>query len=393
MSRLRILHSRRDFLAATSEGSGFRVLTNVSFDGAEPETIRLNLASPNSSLRRAGIPNPVRFRRGDAPFDLLSPSVLLTADQLRDLQDNFAMVHQAVGDFRLGNVSIGAADHVQILPRLQACALEIVWFDRLLAEQSMDTALYRSNQRHPQSITLMEQNGLSVSGRQMLDQFNDASAVYCVVPELRGYLEQGDIRRGELGPRGEQFREWLQGNGAILSNDGRTLEFVAYALRPLRMTGSTFQWKQDLQNSGEDAGRERDLRRLAVDLLFRFEDQPVWCEFKAAGKTPVGKGDTWTSSALQQVLVYGSMLCSGNQVRRCRRQFKDEFQSFRPWLGVIVEERDELRFQSDFNQAVAFVRQPDVGQSLQDFFGGFILAQVRKTDSDWSVVRFDVTRW
>ena len=125
--RIQRLRHHRDFNEATDGASGLRVLTNVSFNGDASEAIRLNLASPNSSLRRSS--QRIHFPRNETPFEIHNPAVLLSSDQLAGLQDNFAVVHEALGDNRLGNTSIEDSIHGSILPMIQARSYEIVWID------------------------------------------------------------------------------------------------------------------------------------------------------------------------------------------------------------------------------------------------------------------------
>lgn len=385
-SRIRVLRHHRDFKEATDEAAGLQIVTNVSFDGGEPEAVRLNLDSPNSSLRRSS--QTIRFPRREEPFAIYNPAVLLSAAQLSDLQDNFAVVHEALGDRRLGDIPSADPIHGSILPMLQARSYEIAWIDSLLESLSMDSALYRSYLRHPKTVNLLKSGVTTEQGGKLLTDFQEAVELYSQIPELRAYSIQGNVEQDDIGPRGEQFRQWLQQNKTITSGDGTALEYVAYALRPLRMSGGrAFHWRLDVVGGAADPkGLGKDLRQVAVDLLLRFEGNPVWCEVKT-------QGDTWTSAALQQILFYGSMQTSGNQQRRCRRYFLDQFQHFRPWLGILVEERADGEFLADYDETLAFVRSPIAQNALREVFGGIVFGVLRETEGNWTLLRTEVIRW
>jgi hypothetical protein len=327
----------------------------------------------------------MHFPRSTPPFRIHNPAVLLSSDQIAGLQDNFASVHEGIGDTRLGSISIESSTHESMLPMIQAKSYEIVWIDTVLETLSLDSALYRSYLRHPKSLNLFDQGTATEQALTLLDETKEASDLYAQLPELRAYADQVEVQTEDIGPRGEQFRRWLQQNEAITNDGDFALDYVAYALRPLRISGST--WKMGL--STEDSipqGTVQDLRKAALDLLLRFDGHPVWCEVKA-------KGDTWTSSALQQILFYGTMLNSGNQKRRCRRYFTNQFNQFHPWLGILVEDRDDPRFLADYEQTLKFAQSEVFTTMLADLFGGIIFGMIQETESGWKLSRSDVVRW
>ena len=379
MPRIRYLRHHRDFMEASDGVSGLQILTNVSFDGDAPEAVRLNIASPNSSLRRSSQRQP--FRRNKVPFEIHSPAILINSDQLAVLQRNFAAVHSAIGDRRLGTISIESPIHESILPLIQARSYEIIWIDSVLESLSLNSSLYQSYLQHPNALNLADQ-GVATT---LISQARDASDLYSRLPELRSYADQDDVETEDIGPRGEQFRQWLQKNHTVANGNGFAMDFVAYALRPLRISG--FQWHMgnagDIQLPHEPA---TDLRRLTVDLLLRFEGSPIWCEVKA-------RGDRWTSSALQQILLYGSMLCGANQMHRCRRYFADSFLTFQPWLGILVEDQDDPRFQADYEQALSLAQTDIFQNALGSLFGGMIFGMIQETPAGWQLSRSQVIRW
>lgn len=385
MPRIQRLRHHRDFIEASNGVSGLQILTNVSFEGNAPEAIRLNLASPNSSLRRSFLRD--RFPRNASPFAIHNPSVLLSSDQLAGLQDNFAVVHEVLGDERLGTISIESPAHEIMLPMFQARSHEIAWIDSVLESLSLDSALYHSYLGHPRSVNLFDQGMATTPAINLLNEFTEASDLYSQLPELRAYLVQGDVRVDEIGPRGQQFREWLQKSSTITDGSGISLDYVAYELRPLRISGGCFRWNQKAADDITPVdGVSGDLRRVSVDLLLRFDGFPLWTEVKM-------KGDTWTSCAFQQILFYGSMLCSGNQKRRCRRYFSNQFQGFQPWLGIIVEDRDDPDFLADFEQTLMLANSQITRTTLDGLFGGIVFGMIKKTSDGWMLSRSNVIRW
>ncbi len=122
---------------------------------------------------------------------------------------------------------------------------------------------------------------------------------------------------------------------------------------------------------------------MAVDLLARYQGNPIWCEVKM-------RHDSWATAALQQVLLYGSMICSGNQKRRCRRFYSNQFDRFTPWLGILIEEQAEDGFIEDFEQAIMFSRLPMVQDLLKTHFEGVLFAVLRSDEKGWTMSRVEV---
>jgi hypothetical protein len=389
MSRIQCLRHHRDFNEAIEGASGRHIVTNVSFDGNAPEAIRLNLASPRSSLRRRLHPRRY-FPRNETPFEIHNPSVFLSSDQLTGLQDNFAVIQEALeglGDRRLSKTPFDDPIHETILPIIQSISYEIAWIDSVLDSLSLDSSLYRSYLRKSRSVSLFDHQVATEQAVMLLDEFKLASELYSQLPELRAYHVLGDVQTDDIGPRGQQFRQWLQSNMTINDGAGIALDYIAYELRPLRIAGRNFQWKMDALPEGMvPQWAAGDLRKVAVDLLLRYQGHPVWCEVKA-------KGDTWTSSAFQQILFYGSMLSSGNQIRRCHRQFKDEFQSFHPWLGILVEDQDDQMFLADYEQTINFASSQITKNTLKDLFSGIVFAMFRETPDGWMLSRSQFIIW
>ena len=384
-TRIQRLHHHRDFIEATDGASGMKILTNVSFDGSSPEAIRLNLKSPNSSLRRSS--QRIRFPRSETPFEVLNPAVLLSSEQLAGLQDNFAVVNEAIGDSRLGTISIESPIHESVLPMIQSRSYEIAWIDSVLESLSLDSALYRSYLGHPQSLNLFDHGAVTEQAKTLFNEFTEASDLYSQLPELRDYLDQREVQLGKIGPRGQCFRAWLQENSTITDGSAFALDYVAYELRPLRISGGCFQWKQNAVNDNSPAeDATRDLRRVSVDLLLRYDGAPLWTELKM-------QGDTWTSCAFQQILFYGSMLNSGNQKRRCRRYFSEQFESFQPWLGVLVEDRVDPKFLADYEQTFKAANSEISQGVLGPLFGGIIFGMIQQTQEGWTLSRSEVIRW
>lgn len=236
-------------------------------------------------------------------------------------------------------------------------------------ELPLETNLYQEFLKHPRSLRLFDSEVMSDAGQSLLTNFSQAIACYVQVPQLRGYSIQESVREGELGPAGEQFLEWFQQARRLSGPAAEAgLEYVAYALRPLRLSGAEFRWERQTQ----------DARRLSIDLLCRFRGQPVWTELKMIG-------DTWTSSALQQILLYGAMVAGGHQVRRLQSYYGAEFEQGRPWLAVLVEDRDDRAFLDDFDQTLRFVRLPAAKKAIQEHFAGIILAKIKGHEGQWGI--------
>lgn len=374
--RLDRLTNLQDYQAVTEERTGQSVITGVSFEDGCAESVRVNLQVPNCSYRRASSGNELFPHNGPLPFDIGNPSLMLSLKQLSQWQNNFATVHDAMGDTPLGSIRTDDPVHQAILPELQARSFEIAHIDTLLENLPVETALYTQYNDHHQAIALYEDDELTADGITLLDNFNEAFSVYAQLPELRSYSVQTKTRRGNLGPRGQRFREWLNQNHGLPVDIDVPLTYIGYELKPWHMSGRDFRWNQ----------ADGDLRLASVDLLCHYQNQPVWCEVKM-------NGDTLTSSAVLQVLFYGSCVCNSRQRQRLDRIFPNQFENTRPWLAVIVEKRDHANFIPDFEQAVGFARHPATQTVLEPHFDGMIFIIIRPSDDGWAVTRTEKVRW
>lgn len=368
MSRLTLIHTQQELVTAVAEKTGRHVLLNAVFDSETPEAIRFNLASPNCSFYSSSH-GAQTFTLDEIPFQVLSPAVLLSVSELAEWAANFAFVAEVVGDVSWGQIPQNDPRNDVLLRKLQAVIDQLLEADSLLRDLPVETDLYRSYLKHPRSLRLIDGEGMSAAGQNLLVNFSQAATCYVQVPQLRGYSIQESVREGELGPAGEQFRECFQ-QARRLSGPAADagLEYVAYALRPLRLSGAEFRWEKQTQ----------DARRLSIDLLCRFRRQPVWTELKMIG-------DTWTSSALQQILLYGAMVAGGHQARRLQSYYGAEFEQGRSWLAVVVEDRDDRAFLEDFDQTLRFVQLPAAKQVIQEHFAGIILAKIKEDDGQWGI--------
>jgi hypothetical protein len=372
--RLERLMHLQDYQSATRKRAGLHVLTNASFDGNSPEAVRLNLQSPNTGCIRAGSRSQA-FPREAPPFRILSPSLLLSAEQLNHWASNFAAVYDAIGDQPLGNIRGDDPLNSVLLSNLQARSFEIAYIDNLLETLCVETDLYREYNNHDRASTFLQGNELTSDGRRVLDNFDAAIAVYSQIPELRRYSIQDGVRTGNLGPRGQRFREGFSRTRAVSLGNGCALEYVAYELKPLHLSGRDFCWHQETG----------DLRLVSVDLLCRYGGRPVWCEVKMAG-------DTWVSSAVRQLLFYGSMLSNGHQQRRFNRFFGDQFDDLRPWLSVLAEFRADTAFLADYEQSIEFIRHRATRDVLQPYFEGVIFALLHP-DGEGFAAESRIVRW
>ena len=253
--------------------------------------------------------------------------------------------------------------------------------------RSLDSALFRPYRSYPKIVTLFERGAATEQAATLLAEFQRTAELYSQLPELGAYRDKSDVRSEDNGPRGQQFRSWMQRSGTISDGTCMTLDFVASELRPLRTSGENYQWKQNIvDDSSPTQDVCRDLRRVSVDLLLRFDGCPLWTEVKMLG-------DTWTSSAMQQILFYGSMLSSGNQKRRCRRHFSDQFQSFQPWLGILVEDQDDPKFLADYEQTLSFANSQITKSTLKVLFGSIVFGMIQETPNGWVLSRSEIIRW
>lgn len=373
MSRLKLIHAQQEFVAAIVEKTGRHVLLNAVFDSETPEAIRLNLASPNCSYYSSSH-GAQTFSRDEVPFQVLSPAVLLSLAQLAEWAANFTFVAEAVGEVSWGQIPQNDSRNDGPLQKLQAVIDQLLEADSLLRDLPVETDLYLEYLKHPRSLRLFDGDMVSDTGRELLANFSQAATCYVQVPQLRGYSIQESVREGELGPAGEQFREWFQ-QARRLSGPAADagLEYVAYALRPLRLSGAEFRWETQTQ----------DARRLSIDLLCRFRGQPVWTELKMIG-------DTWTSSALQQILLYGAMVAGEHQTKRLQAYHGAEFDQGRQWLAVLVEDRDDRAFLEDFDQTLRFVQLLAAKKVIQEHFAGIILAKIKGHEGQWQISEWHV---
>lgn len=371
MSRLTLIHTQQEFVAAVAEKTGRHVLLNAVFDSGSPETIRLNLASPNCSYY-SFFDGDQTFGLDKIPFQVLSPTVLLSLSDLTNWAANFSFVKEAFGEVSWGQIPQNDPRNDVLLPKLQSVFDQLLSTDSLLRDLPVETDLYREYLKHPRSLRLFEDGMMSDAGQELLANFSQAVSCYVQLPQLRAYCIQESVREGELGPAGEQFREWFQQTGQIAGPAGEAgLEYVAYALRPLRLSGAEFHYNQQ-------DGQPNDIRRLTTDMLCRFRGQPVWTELKM-------NGDTWTSSALQQTLLYGATLAGEHQARRLQSFYGDEFDQDRQWLAVLVEDQDDGAFLEDFNQTLRFIQLPDTKKVIQEHFVGIILAKIKGHEGQWQI--------
>jgi len=375
MSRLTLIHTRQDFAAAVAERTGLHVLLNAMFDSGTPEAIRLNLALPNCSYYSSSY-GAQTFGLDEIPFQILSPAVLLSVAELADWATNFSFVEEAVGEVSWGQIRQNDVRNDMPLQELQSIIYQLLYTDSLLCDLPVETSLYHKYLEHPRRICLLDGEVMSNAGQDLLANFSQAVTCYGQVPQLRGYSIQEAVQEGELGSAGEQFRAWFQEAHLLLGpTEEAVLEYVAYALRPLCMSGTKFRW----ENQAYDA------RRLTIDLLCRFRGQPAWTEVKRAG-------DTWTSSALQQILLYGAMVAGGHQARRLHSLYGAEFEQGRPWLAVLVEDQEDPAFLEDFAQTLRFFQLPAARMVIQEHFAGIILAKIKENDdgqwqiSEWHVI-------
>lgn len=361
-----------------ANATGQFILTNVRF-GPEPiETIRVNVRNDEWTYWRKSTGRDV-CRPDSLPFHVGSPSLLLSFDQLREWQDNFAIVHECIGERPLGRLSANDPAALGTLVKLQEASREMDQIDSLLDTLEVATPLYKSFSLKPNYRHLFAAGQLTDDGKALLGQVRDAVKTYDCIPELRSYdSDRASRRQEELGPRGQRLRQWHSQNELRLG-DEFALRYVHDELKPLHLSGKYFRWSTP----------HEDLRLLSVDMLSECAGKPVWCEVKMAG-------DSWTTAALVQVLLYGAIVSTSNQQCRLKRLFPLQFTSTRPWLGVIVERRDDTGFSDDHGEAIGFCRDALVKDHLKSFFEGIHFLTVAARDDKghaWEVTRAETIPW
>lgn len=382
--RLTRISNTSDLIACLKSARGQFLLMGVTFGDADEEVIRLNVTQNGVTYWRASTGrhtfalDPISVAK--APFHVGAHSLLLSFQQLRQWQENFAFVHECLGANSLGNVPANDPVGLETLAKLQAIANEISRSDALLGSIDVKTPLLQFFEESGESIELYRHGTLTEVGQSLLQLVSGAAAVYERIPELRSFFSDRSHRRVEnLSGAGHRFRQWHSEHPLAIS-EGRELRFVDDELKPLHLTGSVFNWT----GSGED-----DIRLKSVDILSECKGSPVWCEVKM-------QGDTWTSSALVQILLYGTMIASQDQQKRLQRKYDGRFGATRPWLGVIVEERSSERFASDRSQAIAFCRDASVAKAFGSIFEGvYIITVVADPvgESRWSVRCAEAMDW
>ncbi|MCA8990004.1 MAG: hypothetical protein KDA78_20325, partial [Planctomycetaceae bacterium] len=147
MSRLTLIHSQQEFVAAVAGKTGRHVLVNAVFDSGTPEAIRLNLASPNCSYYSSSF-GAQSFSLDEIPFQVLSPAVLLSVSELADWAANFAFVAEVFGDVPWGQIPQNDSRNDVPLQRLQSAMYQLLYTDSLLRDLPVETGLYREYLKH-----------------------------------------------------------------------------------------------------------------------------------------------------------------------------------------------------------------------------------------------------
>jgi hypothetical protein len=376
--RLARVSSDTQLSTILGNAKGQFILTNVTFHNSPAETIRLNVTLRGWTYWRERTGRQVCDQK-PLPFKVSRSSLLFSLGQFRQWQNNFAIVHKFLGDDPLGNMGANDPAALSILPKLQGASNEMHEIDLLLDALEVATPLYKSFARKPRSRKLFTDGDLTDAGKALLSQVCEAVKIYDDIPELRSYdSDRASRRHGNLGPRGQRLRQWHVRKPLPIGG-GAELQYVHDELKPLHLSGRHFRW----------SNRGKDLRLLSVDMLSKCAGKPVWCEVKMAG-------DSWTTAALGQVLLYGAMISGTNQQRRLEHQFPDKFDSTSPWLGIIVEERDDDAFSADHGKAIGFCRHTHVKDCLKRFFEGIHFLKIAASDANgnaWTVTHAETIPW
>jgi len=376
--RLTRVSTPSELASCLANTTGQFVLTSVTFGASPAETIRLNI-TPSGCTYWRGSTGRGTCQIEDIPFHVGAPSLLLSFDQLRQWQENFFLIQDCIGSVPLGNVPANDKANALVLSNLQSASAELDSLDKLLDSLEVDTGIFYEFMEKTKTRDLFINDDLTQKGRALHEKLCQAAATYNQIPELRSYsADRGGRRKEDLGPKGQRFRQWHNSNPLPIGG-GPLMHYVDDEIKPLHLSGRDFQWRQ----------KEGDMRLLSVDLLGNLEGKPVWCEVKV-------DGDSWTTAALVQILLYGSMIAGSNQQRRLERQFPNRFTDTTPWLGIIVEERDHSDFMADHDAAIGFCRHPDTRTELRKFFAGIHVVRIAARDEGrqiWKVTHSETIRW
>lgn len=339
------------FLNVTVNGTVSSVCVNIRRDGAAAwrkveDGVRrcLNLDSPG--------------------FGMTDRTLVLSYDDVNTLANNFQVIWEAVppsavveGGVGVGNVSQTGDDMRLLLAGLEQRSGDILAIEDALVVP-LDTSLLSIRRALSRSVVLTEGGGLSDNAKSVLAAFSESQRVYAGLPRLRGFGIENEKRGRDVPCRGDgRLRYYLQHNPVNSLATSRPLDYVAYELKPLNISG--LKWNCSC-----------DPRTDSLDLLMSFGGSPIFTEVKMAG-------DKFVSAAVVQVLYYASILANDRQKDR----LAEEIPGLRPqppWICVIAQQRDDSGFASDLDGAVRFLQHQETRDVLSPYFMGAIVLVIQE---------------
>lgn len=278
---------------------------------------------------------------------------------------NFAAWSEAFGGVSPGKIQIDSQQMKDALGRLTDRTDELLAIEDVREHCDIRTPLFEAARGDRGGYgPLSTGDALSPEGHRLLDDVHQAQSHYSRLPELLGFGTENPSRGENPVMRAAKVAKFMRDNAQNPLRSRWQLNWVAYELKPLNI--------RDLKWHGNDDG---GARTESIDHLLEFQQAPVLAEVK----TERDCGGTATSKALWQVLYYGSTMANGTQARRLVKMFPQVawLAAHRPWLALIVEHRAAGGFVADWNQVLAFARNPEVGRTLSPYFSGLFQIKVR----------------
>jgi hypothetical protein len=333
---------------------GGLLLLNVTVDDAAT-SVCVNIETSGSAAWREKYGNRGSLNLESPAFSLTEHSLVLSYGDVNALGNNFHVIWEAIpanavtpnGRVAVGNLSQNGAEMDHMLVELEHRSDDIKAICDAL-ENPLNTEL-RSLPKPSGSVRLMNGSALSDYAGNVLSAFLESQRFYAGLPVLRGFGTENLRGLALPNQRGALLRYHMQHNPADPLRCSRPLAYVTYELKPLNISG----WSWNCTG---------DPRTESVDLLMSMGGSPVFIEVKM-------KGDTSVSAAVVQLLYYASILANDKQKERLAREIEG-FTSQVAWLCVIAEQRNDAGFANDLGVAVSFLHHHETRKALGPFFGG-----------------------
>ncbi|MDA7932949.1 hypothetical protein N9B53_03930 [Mariniblastus sp.] len=382
--------------------SGGYFATNIQINGAKATTARLNVDAQSETFgwvtkdtKKDGGNNFGNYRRDRDCLEVKEYSKLYHQTELGLVRDNFQIIrellHEGTEVTSFGRMARDSQDLRKFLEKLHQSADEICDERGKLINAvngtNPDTPIFKLYLEKT-SRTLCCDTKISDDGKRTLKAFCESRNQLENLPELLGF--EGGVRGGNLpekAPWTNRFRHYLE---QIKNQNGNSplgdLHYVAYELKPMRITGMNYGGAPDDVRKADD---RRDHRLRSMDLLLKYEDNAVLTEVKM-----VGDGNSF-SHPLVQLLYYTCFLTCKNQRNRLKRHYKVDGNKL--WLCLILEDRDvpqhdkknyreyptdnKLRaYKEDKKQVLKFLNHSNVQEQLKAYFCGIFILTITETE-------------